>query len=261
VTRVTGRWTVALLGLVLTCCGGTLPGGSTGPGNSPAGPSPSPAASAAPSSSPHEDTAYDLFVLELEIDSTIEITKYTNLATLATASAKGTIRLTGDPATKAWSGRGTLDSTTVTDPGIHGCNTVILSGQGQYDWVVREVIAEPGTADRDVQVWMDAGPINEQPDNVTIGLCPSGSLPGTANVWGNLFFGIFQVFYQAKGFHLDGLNNGMPDPDLWTTGFVLGESRWVGSCEMTLPEDLHTFCTAGARYTLTVVDPNFVIVH
>jgi hypothetical protein len=212
-------------------------------------------APASPAPSPSEDPTGGLQV-ELVVDSAITVTKYGNLRTLAENKTKGTIRLHYVPGSDpwTWSGSGTLTSKTTTDPGISGCQTVRIEGEGTYDWVVREVVAEPGMAEGAVDVWMDAGPIDEMPDDITIGLCPEGTLPGTVNLWGNTFFGVFSAFYGAKGFHLDGLNNG-DNGEVWVGGVELGELKWLGACELSLPEELLTSCTISALFTLRVVQP------
>lgn len=144
------------------------------------------------------------FDVELRILSKFTISKVTGHPTTnAVARASGKIRLTYDPATDTWKGRGELTSQTTSDVGP--CNTMTVAGTGTYDWVVNAVVVLPGIAADKIVLHMDAGSTVEQPDRWRVPICRSAVvLRGTMNTWENMFFVNHNADFKANGLVVTG---------------------------------------------------------
>lgn len=194
--------------------------------------------------------------LELRIESNMEIAIYNTFAASTSINVKGTIRLDRDPVSGRWNGRGTLATFAISEE-AGGCNSIEIVGTGQYDWDVRDVVADEGIATSDIVIHMDAGPISEQPDTFVARVCPAGTRTGALNTWENLFFLIHRDAFSTNGFRVDDLSPGSGDPTDWQPGQELGGITWLGSCDGfgQAPTSL-VACEAETTFSLVVVDPS-----
>lgn len=164
-------------------------------------------------------------VIEVEVESSILVTKAAGFGANATATVNGRITLVQDPGTKLWSAMGSLRSVTTSGP--VGCPGTTINGTGSYDWFVRELRATPGTTN--VELWMDSGPIAEQPDTGIIDYCKfTGST--TINTWENAFFIAHNKDFGAKGFGISTWST-IGVPEIWQTGGLLVETTWIDACD------------------------------
>ncbi|HEY8239519.1 MAG TPA: hypothetical protein VIF63_08795, partial [Candidatus Limnocylindrales bacterium] len=163
--------------------------------------------------------------LDLEITSRIEVRAMQAQPAQGTTSATGLIKLTRN-ADGVWSGTGNLASSTEVTSSV-SCQTTNITGDGTYDWVVRDVHAGPELG-ANLRVGMDSGPTNESPDTVSSDLCGTPS-DSTMNTWENLFFDAYRPNYLKNGgFLVDGWT--ILDPAAWTTGGAVAEAHWSGAC-------------------------------
>ena len=192
--------------------------------------------------------------LELKIESELHVTQYVSYATDVTFNVDGRIRLKRDAETGLWSGTGQLHTMSFdSSPG--GCHSATFLGNGDYDWVVKDVVASPGLPTDQIKIWMDAGTIVENPDSYTSYDCPSSTFHGVANVWENLFFLLHLSNFGQSGFLVDDLGGGDTTTP-WRHGQDLGGIGWLASCELNLPENLRRVnsCELSTDFTLFVVD-------
>ncbi len=191
-------------------------------------------------------------VVELEIESTITVTKLAGLRVVqGTAKAEGRIRL--DESTEnTWFGEGLLDSTTSSRAG--GCQSVKVSGQGAYDWRVNEVIAGPDVPANEIVANMDAGSLVESPDRFVANLCTT-STSGTMNTWENLFFDAHRDQFLENGFRVDGWTL-VATPDTWVNGGPIAEARWTGACKAMIVQGIAVTpvaCTTDTTFRLNAI--------
>ena len=166
--------------------------------------------------------------LELEIDSTIRIRTLNALPVPdGVASARGRIRLEGDAGSGTWQGNGELASMTTSSASGATCPSIAISGEGRYDWQVRNVSAAPGARADRIVADLDSGPTVEQPDTFVMDACTE-PIDGTLNTWENLFFVVHGADYGRMGLHVDGWT--LVDGGAWETGGVLAEATWSGRC-------------------------------
>ncbi|MGH9888655.1 MAG: MSCRAMM family protein, partial [bacterium] len=168
--------------------------------------------------------------LELEIDSTIGITKMQAMPAedkSSRTSASGRIALTGDESA-GWHGSGTLASSTNVSVAMQ-CASITITGEGAYDWTVFDVHAGPTVGADAITVDMDAGQVVENPDTSVFDACGTPTESPT-NTWENLFFAAYSPgHYKARGYRIDQWR-AVGGPEAWTTGGVIAEATWTGTC-------------------------------
>ncbi|HJP87655.1 MAG TPA: hypothetical protein VJ850_01310 [Candidatus Limnocylindrales bacterium] len=193
-----------------------------------------PSAAPAPSGGPSGPT--EVTGLDLEMTSTITITRFT-YPTTGTSKATATIPLEQQP-DGTWRAKGTVQAVTSTKAG--SCPTIAITGSATYAWQVLDVHAGADVAPGDMTLHMDSGPTGDAQDSMTIDACAFKD-DSPIDTWPALFFNAYSEKRSGLGFLVDGWK--IIDANAWKVGGPVAEATWTGACASPLYEckDTTTF--------------------